>query len=372
MKIVHIISSLNIGGAETALYRLIKNDKKNEHMVLCLSRGGYYTNLIIKSGGSVESLNINAFNFFRILKILKIIHTTKPDVIQTWMYHADLIGGVLSRLLNYQNIFWNVRHAKLDRNSSKLLTIWIAKVCALLSNIVPKKIIYNSEGSKIFHESLGYSSNKSVVINNGFNLDEFLPDSKVKKNLRHLYNIGPATRIFLHVARWHEDKDHLTCFKALSKLPNESDRDWKIFFVGTGMSSINLELMNHLQAYNLLNNAILIGERSDISNFYNLADLTILTSRTESFPNVLAESMACSTPCVSSDVGNARNIISKNGWTFRAGDFEQLSIYLNLSLKEMNEIDSWKQKKKDCRDWISKNFSIEKFIYSYNNIWRNT
>ena len=102
MKIVHIITGLDKGGAENALYKLLKTMKGSYDLeVVCLGEEGFYSNKIIDLDISIHYLNLknNFISFFLgIFKIQKILKVLKPDRVQTWMYHSDFVGGIASKL----------------------------------------------------------------------------------------------------------------------------------------------------------------------------------------------------------------------------------------------------------------------------------
>ena len=106
MKILHIITGLNDGGAEAVLYRLCKFDSAHKHIVVSLMVEGKYGPLLKELGVKLYCLNMPAgrIRFSGMIKLFKLLRQHKPDVIQTWMYHADLIGGVVGRLAGIKNI----------------------------------------------------------------------------------------------------------------------------------------------------------------------------------------------------------------------------------------------------------------------------
>lgn len=86
---------------------------------------------------------------------------------QTWMYHADLIGGLIGRLAGIKPICWAIHHANLDRDKNSRLTVLIAKICARLSRYVPDRIVPCSQRGRLAHESIGYDTRKFMWIPNG-------------------------------------------------------------------------------------------------------------------------------------------------------------------------------------------------------------
>ena len=129
MKVLHIINSLNKGGAETNLYRLLKYDIENINnkniFVLSFAPDGYFSEKIRKMGHKVVSLNIKKkyLLIFYLLRMFKIIKEINPDIVQTWMYHSCFFGGIISWLANSRNIIWSIRHSSYQYFKTKLTTI---------------------------------------------------------------------------------------------------------------------------------------------------------------------------------------------------------------------------------------------------------
>ena len=175
--ILHIISGLGDGGAEGVLYRLIKSDTKNVHQVIALTGGGKYESLLIKIGVSVSSLNLprGSFTFKSAIQLYKKIKQSKATVVQTWMYHSDLIGGVIAKFAHVELIIWNIRHSNLNPEDTKKSTIVVAKLCALFSYFIPNRIVCCAEEAKEVHISIGYQAKKITVIGNGYDLARYKP-----------------------------------------------------------------------------------------------------------------------------------------------------------------------------------------------------
>ena len=156
MNVVHIITGLSDGGAEAVLYRLCLSDKSSNHFVISLMDDNKYGSLFIDNGIPVYYLNmkLNVISLGGVIKLYRIIRKIKPDVVQTWMIHADFIGGIISRLAGIINVVWGVHHTTLVKGESKRSTMIIAKMNAILSRFVPTKIIYCAEKSREVQESI--------------------------------------------------------------------------------------------------------------------------------------------------------------------------------------------------------------------------
>ena len=156
MKIIHIISGLGPGGAQVVLTRILENDKVNDHLVISMMDLGIYGDQIKKLNIPIYTLNFpkGKIRLKGLIKLYKILKSQRPDIVQTWMYHADLVGGLISRIAGVRNIYWNLRNSTFTVKTQSLNTMIIAKLCAFLSGIIPKKIIINSYEGRNFHYQL--------------------------------------------------------------------------------------------------------------------------------------------------------------------------------------------------------------------------
>ena len=174
-KILHIIVGLGNGGAENTLLKLTKGLKKEfNNSILVL---GNQNSLEKKfRDNEIKLIKINLKNkysfFFNFHKIYRLIKKNNPDLIQTWMYHSDLIGSLIGKIILKKKLIWCIRHSSLKLFKSKLSTILISKFCSILSYNFVDEIVYSSKKSYDYHRLIGYDKNKGVKIFNGYNPQE--------------------------------------------------------------------------------------------------------------------------------------------------------------------------------------------------------
>lgn len=371
-KILHIITGLNDGGAEAVLYRLCHHDKDNQHIVISLTDKGKYGPLLKNLSVHVYCLGMPAgkIRFAALIKLYKLIRQLKPDVVQTWMYHADLIGGVIARLAGVRKVFWNIRHTTLESGKSKRTTILIAKLCAHLSRFIPEGIVCCAQKAVTVHSELGYEASKMTVIGNGYNLEVFNPNNDLMVRFRNELNVESGTTVLGMVGRFDPQKDHFGLLSALSIVKSRVP-DFKFALIGRDLNSANTALNNEIEKLNLESNIILLDQRTDITLVMNGLDFHVLSSGFgEAFPNVLAESMACETPCVTTNVGDAAVIVGETGWVVPPKDPQALARAILEAMEEkQNNPQAWQARKQACRERIVNNFSIEKMVEGYHQVW---
>ena len=164
MKIVHIITDLKQGGAQKILYKLIsENNFDSEHIIISLIGSGHYKEILEQLQIRFYTLGMSnkSLNLKELWKIYKILRIENPDVVQTWMYHCDMIGGVIARFAGIKNVFWGIVSFNLSADVMKLSSRIIIKINAALSYIVPSKVIYCAHSSIKVHEDIGFDKKKS-------------------------------------------------------------------------------------------------------------------------------------------------------------------------------------------------------------------
>lgn len=326
INIVHVITGLGRGGAEGMLYKLLKYSDRDRfnHEVILLTNEGSYGKEIQRMGYEVHCLEISIKNMFSSLVKARNI-CKKADLINTWLYHADLIGFIVAKLLLRKKLIWNIRHSNLDKNVIKPTTLKIVKLNAFLSKYVDC-ITFNSYDALDNHLQMGYSNKNTKIFPNGFEVDIFKFNINAREKIRQEYGLG-ENKVLITVGRWNIFKDYYTLLRALSELKKHNDK-FKMLMVGADLTNSNSELTALIDRLDLKDNIILLGRRIDIPELLSAADIYISSSLGESFSNAIGEAMACELPCVVTDVGDSKLIVGDTGKVVPAKDFISLSKVL--------------------------------------------
>ena len=369
MKILHITASLGDGGAEAVLYRLITHDVSNRHEVVSLTDLGKYGSLLNDYGVSVIEIGMKSGlrDFLLIPRLFLAVYKSNADVIQTWLYHADLLGGFLGLLVR-KPVVWGVHNSSPNPGRLSRKTICASQLSARFSRFLPSCIVVCASSSARLHVAIGYDRERVAVIPNGYNLDHFVPDALARHLIRARWGLSEGIPVIGLVARFDPSKDHLNFLQALSILINLG-LDFKAILVGTNVNNDNTILVEQMEKLGLSSTCLLLGPQRDISAIMNAIDVHALSSCTEAFPNVLSEAMACGTPCVTTDVGDAAQIVGKTGWVVPPGDSVALATALHEALTTRSDRDAWFVRQADCRARILECFSIKKMVSSYNTVW---
>lgn len=370
---IHIITCLDNGGAESVLYRLVSVSPKNHHVVSMMGLGKYGP-ILKEAGVAVTCLNMPSgrVNFRGLFRLYSLLKKEKPMVVQTWMYHADLLGGLVARIAGVKNVHWNIRHSELEPGKSKRSTIFVAKACAFLSRWIPLKIICCAEKAMQVHARYGYDKSKMVVINNGYNLSLFKPDSDARNRVRAELKLSDDTLLLGMVGRFNVQKNHKGLLDSLRQL-KEQEVEFKCALVGAGMNQVNADLSTWIEKAGLVNDVLLLDQRSDIPAIMNAMDIHVFSSSFgEGFPNVLAEAMACGTPCVTTDVGDAALIVGETGWVVPVNDTDSFSNAVYMAVNEWSEnFIAWESRKNSAIKRVEDNFSLAKMVDAYHRVWHS-
>ncbi len=370
MKILHIITSLGDGGAENTLYKICKHDTGNNHFVISLKKPKKYSKKLRKINIKIYHLNINYFSFFSFLKLIYLIRLIKPNIIQTWLIHGDLLGGIAAKLSGFNNIIWNIRYSNLEVKKENFINILLIKLLAYFSYFIPKKIIVVSKSAKINCKNFGYDKKRIILINNGYDLSIYKSSQKDKLILRRKFKIKKHIPIIGNVARFVPMKDHMNLISSLSIL-KQKNINFFCLLAGSNVDNKNLKLIHHIKELKLSNQIKLLGIQKNISKIMNSLDVYIQSSSYgEGFPNVVAEAMAHEIPCIVTNVGDAKYIVGQTGWTVPPKNPLKLALAIkNVLLKVHTK--EWKYICKQSRTRVKKNFNIRNMILSYSKLWLN-
>lgn len=329
---------------------------------------GKYGEKLIEQDIELYTLNMpqGKITWDGIKKLYKIVTFTKPEIVQTWMYHADLIGGIVAKLAGVKKIIWGIRHTTHDKKSTSLSTRIVTKLCAYLSYIIPTKIVSVSFKGVEVHQHIGYKKDIFEVIPNGYDISNIKADKDSGLKIRNEFNIEKEQILIGMVGRYNPQKNHVGFIQAMSML---NEVDFKCLFVGINCDYNNNNLLKQIKDYGLEDKVVLVGKRNDIPDIMNALDIHVLSSSYgEAFPNVVAEAMACGTPCIVTDVGDAAYIVGDVGWVVKPLDILDLSKTINKVIG-FTFSKEWKTQCLLVRSRIENEFTIKKVFDMYYKLW---
>lgn len=372
MRIAHVITDMGIGGAPIMLQRLaIELQASGVHnTVIALGRVSRQFESMRDNGISLHEVGMTAnvpsvAAFFRLGRLLV---AARPDVVQTWMYHADLLGGLAARAFNVAPVVWGLHHTPQGPDSLKPTTWAILRANSLLSSFVPARIACCAQASEAAHIAMGYARKKTVTIRNGFDTCTFVPDDEARRSVRRELCLPEQARLIGLMARFHPQKGHRTFIRAASNL-NAQMPDVHFMLAGRGVNARNSELGSWIAEAGLGDRCHLLGIRDDMPRL--LAACDILTSSSghgEGFPLVLGEAMSCGVPCVTTDVGDSALLVGDTGRVVAPDKPEALAAawqsILSLTTSERTTLGE------RARERVLSKFPLAKCVDEYVTLYR--
>jgi glycosyltransferase involved in cell wall biosynthesis len=371
IKILHVITDLNTGGAEMSLYRLISCADRTmfENHVVSLIPVGDVGEKIRMLGIPVSSLgmkpglpSLRAFH-----KLTNHMRHERFDIIQTWLYHADLLGLLAARGVGISNVVWNIRNSNIDMSKYRRLSGMVLRACAWLSEW-PQAVVCNSRAGQEFHASINYHPKRWVLIPNGIDLSGYKPDPSMRLSVRQELGISPDSFLIGMAARYDPMKDYINFLKAAAFL-TRSGLNVNFILVGQNVNPDNVDLSGIVQQEGLSGRTHMLGRRSDMPRLYAALDVFSLTSLGEGFPNVIAEAMACGVPCAVTGVGDSALIVGETGRIVPPRDPEALAKawteILSLSPGERQSLGLM------ARQRIIDHYSLDRMVSAYCQLYQD-
>jgi glycosyltransferase involved in cell wall biosynthesis len=315
IAVTHIITSLDTGGAEMMLLKLLGTMDRSRFRssVIGLGCEGSVAQHIRAAGVPVEALGLRTRQVFSCgWQLTRALRRQRPQIVQTWMYHADLAGSLASFAVPGVPVIWNIRCGRVDRAVDPLSTRWISRACALTSRALPSGIICCSRESSHAHVAAGYNGPKMRIVPNGFDTAVFRPDPVARHSVYGELRLPADALLVGRVARFDAAKDYAS-FCSAAAVVHRADPRVHFVLCGEGVTAANELLNRWINEAGIGDRIHLLGRRDDMPRLNAALDLAVSSSVVEGFPNVLGEAMACGVPCVATDAGDSRHIVANTG-----------------------------------------------------------
>lgn len=372
--ILHVIGGLQVGGAEMMMERLIVAQNDNpawRHQVISLTvLGDSIGPRLLAHGVQIDALDMRSMLDAPrvVVQLARRIRRYRPAIVQCWMYHADLLAGIASRLAGHRRVLWGVRIADIAPGVASSLTMKIRWVSAFLSRHIPQRIVYVARSAQRAHEAAGYAPSKSIFIPNGYAIPDLAKVEAAGAKIRAQLGIPVDTVLIGCVGRFSPQKDQRG-FVAAARLISEVYPEAHFAMIGNGVDPANAQLAEWIAATGIGERFHLMGLRSDVTDCMAAMDVFVLNSIEEGFPNVLAEAMSVARSVVATDVGDSAYICADIGTVIPPRDpaalADAVSRLIQIGSKERQRIGQ------KGRERIIEHFSMGPISEQYELLYRD-
>ncbi len=360
MRLLMSIPSLALGGAERQFADLARGLAARGHEVLAVTLGqGGPLAAALGDARLVELGKASRLDNLRVLaRLADLLRREKPQVHYAFLPSCCVPGALLRPFFPATKLVMGVRASGLEPGGlgrAGRALLWLE---ARLSSRADA-IIANSRAGRSHCLGQGFPARRTVVVPNGIDTDRCRPDKTLGAPLRAEWGVGEGDPLMGLVARLDPLKDHPTFFEAAARLA-QIRPDVRFVCVGGGPEGYARSLREKAQSLGLGLRLVWAGERGDMPAVYNALDLLCLSSVAEGFPNVLAEAMACGTPCVTTDAGDAADVVGPTGIVVAPGDGAGLAAGLERMLVRLEREDQ--ALREACRERVRTQFGTGSMV----------
>ncbi len=369
LRVAHVITGLERGGAETMLYRLLGAlaDQPVAACVISLTGPGTLAEPIEQLGVPVHCLRLNtpcglAGGLPRLCRLLR---DWPADVVQGWLYHGNLAAS-LAVGRHGPPVVWGIHHTGTEGLRGR--TRGLVALSARLSRSAAASIVCCSNSALVTHRQLGFATERLTTIANGWDTQAWRPRPELRAAARTALDLAPDDLVVGTVGRFHAMKDYPTLVAAIGQLAQR----WstlKLLLCGRGLTPDNVELTGWLRELELLDRVRLVGERTDIPAVLSSLDVFCLSSHTEALPLVVGEAMASGLPCIQTDVGDLRALAGSTGWVVPPRNPDALAATLATVLAL--PADQRQAAGQAGRTRIQRRHSLQVMARRYLDLWRS-
>lgn len=299
VPIAFVITDLDRGGAELAMVQVISRlDRARwQPVVYCLTHRGKLADELEDICVPVTCYGLRPWNLpFVLWRLRSALKDTKPLVVQTILYHANILGRVAAWLAGAGHVVSGIRVAEKRSWFRLFLDRWTDR-------FVTKHVCVSKAVARFSAEQGGLPKEKLVVVPNGVDVDRFR-----HANPASLEEFGVPDDAFvvLSVGRLEPQKNPMVLLEGVSPLcPRFANLH--VLFVGAG--SLESSLRERCKALKCSDRVHFAGRQENVPGIMRASDCLVLTSLWEGMPNVVLEAMAAGLPVIATEVEGVRELI---------------------------------------------------------------
>ncbi len=357
MKITFLIRSLEQGGAERQLVCLANGLAAKGHQVAVA---------VFYGKGELESelKGVQLFDLKKsgrwdviafLVRLIGYLREQKPNVLHSYLGTANILSILLKPFQPRTKVVWGVRASNMDLSQYDWLTRWSFALERALSGFAGK-IIVNSQAGFEYASQNSFPQNRMEIVLNGVDTDRFKTDRASGLSVRSEWGVSDDDILVGIVARLDPMKAHKD-FMAAAQIVTEVDPSIRFVCVGDGLANYKDKLKNMAKELGIDDRVVWAGSKADMPKVYNALDICCLSSISEGFPNVLGEAMSCGVPCVTTDVGDAAQVVADTGLIVPKGNPQALATALLEMARRVQNGDIL-----DTRSRIVRKFSKDQMV----------
>jgi glycosyltransferase involved in cell wall biosynthesis len=357
MRVLFLVRSLGLGGAEVQLAQLARGLSERGHTVrvAALYAGGAMWERLGAAG--IECVHLEKRSRWDLWAPLRKLgdaaRAFQPEVVYSFMPAANVLGALARRRLTPAALVWGVRASRADWDFYGAFPALLTRLEGWLS-ARPDLIICNSHAGRHYYSQAGWRAERMEVVENGFDLEAFRPDPEGRTRVRAELGVPPERCVVGIVGRIDPIKDHASFLRMAAALRAQG-RECEFWCVGGGDDAYVAPLRTLAAELGVAPFVRWLGARQDMRAVYSALDVSCVTSLAEGFPNVVGESMACGTPCVAFEVGDAAAIIGDDTLVVRSRDARQVATAVVRALDDASL-------RGRSRERIATSFSLQRCV----------
>jgi glycosyltransferase involved in cell wall biosynthesis len=344
--------------------------EKFQHVVISMTDEGVFGAHIRDAGIALHCLGMRRGrpSFSALVRLIQLLKLERPSIVQTWLYHADLVGLIALKLARLKApIIWNLRCSDMPGGYHSRMTAWIIRCLSWLSRC-PEAVIVNSQKGLKDHERYGYRPRRWQMIPNGFDCEHLRPDQVSRQRLRQTLPIPEHAIVFGLIARYDPMKNHDGFLRAASAIA-EVYPAVHFLLAGEGVVDTAPAFSSYARLPSLKGRVHFLGRVANIPAVMTSLDVLVLSSAFgEGFPNVVGEAMSCGVPCIVSDVGDAAAIVGETGLIVPPSDVEALiramTKFVEMRASQRMALGD------EARSRIVNHYAIEKIVAAYESLYK--
>jgi glycosyltransferase involved in cell wall biosynthesis len=321
-RVLHIISSLGIGGAQVQLMQLLARTPPEQYdvalLVIGASDGEFSRRWLTRADVDVSYVNAWPRLPHAVREVMIRCQSGGYDIVHTWLFFANVIGAAGARLAGVPLVICSVRNASVWKRAGWYRRWWW-RAADVLASRAADVVTVNARALVADHASWACMPSRNIeVVHNGLDPASLAFDRAEGRAMLLQATGAPESAVFVGtVGRLAHEKDQATFLKVLARV-RRVRRDVHAIIIGSGELRAPLERL--AEQAGLAGAITFLGERSDARRLIAGFDLFLLTSRSEGFPNVLLEATFLGVPCVATSIAGTPDVLGRAASLFPFGD----------------------------------------------------